>query len=63
MQLRRSYPDGVVVVPSNLRGQLTQQAVLVALLKSQHPKNPNAKQISAKQFNTHLEKRQCKILT
>ena len=31
------YPDSVVVVPSNLGWEATQQAVLVAWLKPQHP--------------------------
>ena len=33
----KTYPDDVIVVPSNLRWQFAQQAVLVTLLKPQHP--------------------------
>lgn len=35
--VRKIYPDGVIMVPSDLRRQATQQAVLVTLLKPQNP--------------------------
>jgi hypothetical protein len=37
----RAYPDGVVVVPSDLLGELTEKAVLVPRLQPQNPAKHN----------------------